>query len=79
MAELGGEMITVRGRVISLPEGRDVFVGRDDTSESVYLRFTNCRGEKTRLKLSSEAAAALTRLLVHRNGGDEPQWRQVDP
>lgn len=47
--------------------------------ESVYLRFTNCKGEKTRLKLSPDGAKALTQLLVHRSDDDEPTWKEVKP
>lgn len=79
MAELMGETVTARGKVVLLPEGREVFVGRVDLDDKVYLRFRNRTGEETRLKLSSDAAAALTQLLLHRDDGAEPEWREGKP
>lgn len=76
-------MINVEGRYISLPERREVFVGRaTDNSEKIYCRFRASDGVETKIVLSDEAANALQRLLRGVLRGETPDtqtWILVEP
>jgi hypothetical protein len=68
-------MDQVRGYLEQLDDTRLVFVGqRDGEPDTFYLAFRSEMGVDTKLKLSSEALAALIRLRLALSGSkDEKQ------
>ena len=54
----------MEGYQIDLSEGRHVWVGERD--DSFIVQFKNAEGELTHLRLSKDAAGALSYLLGHR-------------
>jgi hypothetical protein len=77
--------ITISGRERTLSDGkRKVMVGYSDDLDGVLIRFSNEIGEQTKLRLSEEAADALTSLLTRRRRGgawkfayEDAQWELV--
>jgi hypothetical protein len=66
----------VRGHIVKLSEGRSVFVGYSDNPESddVFVSFTNEEGRETNIRLSEEAADALSSLLESRGTDAVARW-----
>jgi hypothetical protein len=75
--------IEVVGRQIVLGSGAVVWVGRDKSGQldGVLLQFTSAEGEVTRLRLSTEAALALEKLLAtgsHHQDSSGGYWSLVE-
>jgi hypothetical protein len=57
--------LVIIGKMESLPDNREVFVGKKqgDDSGTLFIRFVNEDGDKTFLRLSEEASKILHKLI----------------
>ena len=72
------EEARIKGRIHTLEDGREVFVGHKVPGDETYfIRFKNKDGDDTRLKLSPEAFDALFKMKEACDRGGEPYWQLI--